>query len=220
MAGGLIFDAVTHAYVKDGRPVWQSVTQVLERAGLFEWMRSIPEPVISRARQRGKTVHTAIHYFNENDLDLDDFREHYPALVGYLEGWRLFCERERFVAVLNEHRLYSARYDLAGTLDCLGLLNGQAALVDFATGDPLDVAKDLQTAAYLLLAREWASEDAALDAFLSAHPVVRRYAVQLRPDCTIRVEPFVDPADSRHFLTLVEAQRIVDEHAHARMEVI
>jgi hypothetical protein len=219
MTGGLTFDAATHTYRKDGRPAWQSVTQVLKRAGLFDWMVAVPEPLLTRARLRGTAVHAAIHYWNENDFDLDDFRDRYPDIAGYVDAWVAFCAQQPFVPALCEYWIYSARYDLAGTIDCLGTLAGQAALVDFATGDPADVAKHLQTAAYLLVAREWATEDPALEAFFAAHPVVRRYAVQLRPDGTYRLNPYSDPADTRHFLALVEAQRIVDSYRRTQQEV-
>jgi hypothetical protein len=108
--------------------------------------------------------------------------------------------------VLNEHRVYSDRFEVAGTIDCLGLLDGQAVLLDFATGRPQDVCKDLQTAGYLALALEWQEEDVPLAAFLSAHKVVRRYAVQLRASGTFVVS-YADPRDHA-FRTLVRAQRM------------
>ena len=111
--------------------------------------------------------------------------------------------------VLNEVRVASRRHAVAGTLDCLGTLDGLAVLLDFKTGRPDDVAADLQTAAYHALAAEWAEDDDAIARFLAAHPVMRRFAVQLRKDATFRIEAYTSPTDYREFLTLVAAQQIV-----------
>jgi len=53
------------------------------------------------------------------------------------------------MAPLCEVRVFSRRHHFAGTLDVLGLWHGAGALGDYKTGDPNDVAADLQTAAYL-----------------------------------------------------------------------
>jgi hypothetical protein len=101
---------------------------------------------------------------------------------------------------------------VAGTLDCLGELDDEAVLLDYATGHPLDVSKDYQLAAYHLLMHDWAVEpeaDPRLVAFLARHELVRRYGVALKKDGTFSLHPYGDPADFRKFLTLVEAQRIV-----------
>jgi hypothetical protein len=90
------------------------------------------------------------------------------------------------------------------------------ALLDFA-GDPADAAKDLQTAGYLALALEWQADDPALAAFLAAHPVIRRYALQLRADGSFRVESYTNPRDVSHFLALAHAQQIVMMRRRASM---
>jgi len=212
----LHFDAPTHQYTLDDRPVWRSVTGVLKAAGLIDFS-GVPEHVLESARYRGTVVHQAIHYFNERDLDLDGFRADFPQYAGYVDAWIRFCAVRDFTPTLSEHRLASRRLDLAGTLDCLGTLDGRAALIDFATGDPGAVAKDLQTAAYLLLAREWAPEDPALALYLDRYPVIGRYAVRLNANGTCAIEQYTNPADTRHFVALVEAQRVVA--ARGRVEV-
>ena len=214
--GSLAFDAPSHTYTLDEQPVWRSVTGVLKAAGLVDFA-GVPGGVLEAARTRGTIVHQAIHFYNERDLDLAAFGADFPDYAGYLEAWITFCQAREFQPVLNEHRVASRRLNLAGTIDCLGVLDGRAALIDFATGDPANVAKDLQTAGYLLLAREWAPEDPAIALFLEAHPVVSRYAVQLRADGRCSIEAYTDPTDTRSFLALVEAQRVVA--ARGRVEV-
>jgi hypothetical protein len=218
MSTGLSFDADTHTYFLDGRAVPRSVTGVLKAAGLIDFS-AIPGPILDAARRRGTVVHQAVHYFNERDLDLAQFETDFPAYMPYVTAWIKFTTQRSFVPVLCEYRVVSRRHEVAGTIDCLGLLDGVAVLLDFATGDPGDVAKDLQTAAYLALAFEWADEDPALAAFIRAYPAVRRYGVALRGDGSFALAPYLDPLDLRHFLTLVEAQRIVEARRRARSGV-
>lgn len=210
MTRGLVFHTDPHQYELDGELV-PSVTQVLTRAGLIDFS-SVPSHVREAALERGRVVHQAIHYLNERDLDVDGFRASFPHYLGYLEAWGSFCAQRSFTAVLNETRVASRRHRIAGTLDCLGVLDGVAVLLDFKTGRPGDVAADLQTAAYLALALEWAEDgdDQGLRDFLARYPVVRRYGVQLLPTGSFRVEAYANPTDWRDFATILVAQQIVD----------
>ena len=211
----LNFFAPDHTYELDGVRV-PSVTGVLQRAGLIDFS-NVPPSILAAALERGRVVHQAIHFWNERDLDVADFDRKFPECAPYLHGWINFTEQRRFVPVLNECRVASRRHQVAGTLDCLGLLDGTAVLIDFKTGRPQDVAADLQTAAYHALAVEWAEEDDTIARFLADHPVVRRFAVQLRKDATFRIEAYADPRDFREFLTLVAAQQIVARRGRAEV---
>jgi hypothetical protein len=204
----LDFDPVAHRYTLDGVDVPISVTGVLKAAGLIDFS-TIPADVLARAQTRGTVVHQAVHYFNEHDLDLDAFVADFPDLAGYVQAWIRFCAQRNFEAVLCEHRVASRKYQIAGTVDCFGLLDGRAVLLDFATGDPAHCAKPLQTAAYLCLAHEWAAEDPALVSFITRHVVVRRYGVRLKADASFTLEAYADPGDLREFLTLHAAYSIV-----------
>lgn len=214
---GLTFEPIAHRYELDGVVV-PSVTGILRASGLIDFSR-IPPSILEAARERGTVVHQAIAYYNEQDLDVEQFRKDFPDYAGYIDGWISFCEQRRFKAHLTEHRVASRRRRVAGTADCFGELDGVGVLLDYATGRPQDVGKNLQTAAYHMLALEWASEDDALARFIATYPVIRRYAVGLRRDGTFRLEPYADPLDARKFTTLVEAQRIVAEHRGEWREV-
>jgi hypothetical protein len=205
---GLAFEPATHTYELDGVIV-PSVTGILQASDLIDFS-SVPPSVLDRARLRGSAVHQAIHYYNERDLDVDRFCLEFPAFGPYLRAWIAFTEQRKFVPKLNEHRVASRVHQVAGTIDCLGVLDGHGALLDFATGRPEDVSKDLQTAGYHLLAREWASEDPELHKFFVLHGLVlRRYAVALKRDGSFSVHAYADPSDARTFIVLVEAQRII-----------
>ncbi len=206
--GALTFYPESHVYELDGVRV-PSVTGILKASGLIDFSK-IPSAVLEAARLRGTLVHAAIHYYNDRDFDVDEFSRDWPTYAPYLQAWISFCEQRKFTPVLNEHRVASRRYQVAGTLDCLGILDGVAVLLDFATGRPEDCSKDLQTSAYLAFAMEWVSDDQALAEFFLEHPYVKRYAVALRKDATFRLEPYSDPGDFRKFATLVEARRIVE----------
>jgi hypothetical protein len=208
---GLTFDPERHEYFFHGVKVWRSVTGVLQHAGAIDFS-GIPTFVLDRARERGSTVHQAIHYLNEGDLNVLEFRSDFPDYTGYLDAWISFRHQRRFVPVLNEHRIYSRRHDVAGTIDCLGWIDGhQAALLDFATGRPEDVAKHWQTAGYLSIAMEWAPDDPDIAAFLASAKAcgVKRFAVALRRDGTFQIEPYAAPRELREWETLVQAQRLV-----------
>jgi PD-(D/E)XK nuclease superfamily len=214
---GLEFIADTHTYLLDGQKV-QSVTGILKASGLIDFSK-IPPFILEKARDRGSIVHAAIHAALDRDLDRASFDRDFPEYVPYLDAWSAFCEQRRFVPVLTEHRLASRRLRVAGTLDSLGLLDGSPVLLDWKSGRAEDCAADLQLAGYHGLALEWASEDAALAAFFHDHPVVKRYAVQLRKDGTFRVEAYTDVADFRKFKVLVEAQQIIAAHRGSWIEL-
>jgi hypothetical protein len=207
---GLDFDPAHHIYRLDGERL-PSVTGVLKFGGLVNFDH-IPPGYAAAARYRGTVVHRAIHLYNEHDLDVDAFRADFPQYAGYLDAWLDFCVKRRFEPLVSEHRVVSRRHRVCGTLDALGLLDHRAVLLDFKTGKADDVAADLQTAAYLLLALESSLEDETLQTFFTDHPVVRRYAVQLRKNGTFVVEPFTEVTDTREFIALTAAFHIVAKH--------
>jgi len=140
----LDFDPEAHVYRLDGVAV-PSVTQVLRQTG-YVTLEGVPEGVLEEARARGRRVHRALHFLLEGDLDL--------ATVdvgdrGYLESAQAYLAQDvRRVAAI-EQRVHSTRYGCAGTLDLLAVhVDGYPSIDDFKTGEPTDVAADLQTAAY------------------------------------------------------------------------
>src|SRR6185436_17565531 len=132
----LTFDDATHTYTLDGVIV-PSVTGILKASGLIDFT-GIPESILEAARVRGTTVHQAIAFYNDGDLDLELFEHDFPDYVGYLEGWLSFCRQRNFTPILNECRIASRRHQIARTIDCLGELDGEAVLIDYATGRPQD----------------------------------------------------------------------------------
>lgn len=223
----LAFDREQHAYTLHGVRV-PSVTGILKAQGLIQ-LDHIPSFVLERARKRGSDVHALLHYFNEGDLDTGDVDpwdlsrldpvvlqamdlgsvDH--AYVGYIAGWQHFLRQRNFQILLCEHRIASRRHRVAGTLDCLGILDDEGALIDFKTGDPDDVAADLQTAAYLGISYEWSELDAKLKDILDTLKTIRRYSVRLRRDGKFTVERYDNPRDYTDFCTLTAAYHLAVE---------
>jgi len=210
--GALTFDAGPHVYTLDGVRV-RSVTQNLRKVGLINF-DGIPPAILEAAQLRGTRVHQAIHYYNEHDLDVAAFNLEFPALAGYLQSWIGLMESGRFVTHFCEHRLACRRPRFAGTLDWLGTVDGHAAIIDFATGHPADAAKHLQTAAYVMAAREWAHElgEEQLREFIDAHPFIARYSVRLNKAGTLpTLQPYRDPRDYTVFRLIADTIAVVDE---------
>jgi hypothetical protein len=97
----IVFDELTHTYTMEGER-WPSVTGVLQRAGLIDFS-DIPGPIMAAALDRGSAVHRAIHYYNENALDVDDFARTFPAYWPYVCAWLSFLDDSKFeVATVDQ----------------------------------------------------------------------------------------------------------------------
>jgi len=90
----LVFDEPSHTYTLDGERL-PSVTQILQRAGAIDFDH-IPPTIREQALARGTAVHRAVHYFNENDLDVDDFRSSFLEYWPYLAAWIKFLDTSGF----------------------------------------------------------------------------------------------------------------------------
>jgi hypothetical protein len=208
----LLLDRATHTYT-DGTPQpLRSATQIINHVGLTPFA-SVPLSILDPARERGSAVHQAVHYYNERDLDLAAFYAANPDLAGYVASWVTLDATGRLQPVLCEHRIANDVPRYAGTLDFLGMFDGAAALLDYATGDPDDACKHLQTAAYVLAARAWAEQpgEDVLRAFLGAHPYVARYSVRLHADGALpTLTRYDDPRDYTRWLAIATAINIID----------
>jgi hypothetical protein len=215
----LQFDAADHVYRLNGVVV-PSVTQVLRAAGYVDFYRDLTRKIaegelsagdglyaliqrgrrLIEARERGQRVHNAIHFLLEDDLDDASIDE---ETRGYLESGKQYLDAYVAKVYRAEFRVYSLRYGCAGTMDLLGVhADGHCSIWDWKSGNPDDVAADLQLAAYLGFAREMAADDPELAAQLkSCGALIRRRSVRLYRDGRIAKEtPYADPRDFTHFL--------------------
>jgi hypothetical protein len=88
------FDPVPHTYTLAGERL-PSVTQVLQASGIVDFSH-VPQPILLAARDRGSAVHQAVHYYNEDDINLDAFRDEFPEYWPYLAAWIAFREQSGF----------------------------------------------------------------------------------------------------------------------------
>jgi hypothetical protein len=209
----LTFDEPRHAYTLAGRPV-RSVTNLLHKVNLTNFDH-VPPSILEAARIRGTVVHKAVHFFNERDLDVRDFMQSFPEYAGYLQSWIALMDTGRLQTFLCEQRVANFAPRYAGTFDWLGIFDGQATLIDFATGHPDDAAKHLQTAAYVLASRAWSHLPGyeKLKAFHDDHPYIQRFAVRLdRHGGLPQLTAYRDPRDFSVFMLIAEAVNAVDEY--------
>lgn len=207
----LTFDDATHTYELDGAVV-PSVTQILRASGVVDFS-AVPGDTLAAALDRGTAVHRALHYHAEGDFDVDGFYREFPEYAGYLRSGVLLLDSSRVRTVLCERRVASRKHRFAGTIDWLGYIDGQAAILDWSTGDARDAGKNWQTGAYHCAALEWADVDPQLGAFVKANASIARFSVRLRKDGALpSVTPYRDPRDLTEFLTLLSARRIVEVH--------
>jgi hypothetical protein len=127
------FDETTHVYTVAGvqRP---SVTQILKDAGLIDTTWYTDE-----ARERGKAVHFATQFLDEDDLEWDTVL---PKYRGYVEAWERFKQESHFQIgrdsednLLIEYRLFHPVSGYCGMLDRLGTIGTAEYLLDIKTGE-------------------------------------------------------------------------------------
>jgi len=133
------FDAETHTYTIDGRPV-PSFTQVARdlipgwSAG--EWYM-----------QRGTAVHACAAMIARGETFTCD-----PRIDGQVRACRRFFEEVRPIPLLIETPVYSLQYRYAGTLDLLCVIKGKYVVLDWKA--QLTDAVPIQCAAYAIAATE------------------------------------------------------------------
>jgi hypothetical protein len=191
----LQFDEEKHEYRHDGRVV-PSVTQILKPLSEAEY-RGVNRDVLDAAAQRGKAVHKMIELDLRDDLDVDSLPD---ELQPYYTAWQNFRNLSGFECLLSEARVYSPRYNYAGTLDLFGRLNGDAALIDAKRTVVVPRSVGPQTAGYEQALR-WNYPDLVSKCVNGpGEGCINRYALHLRADGSWRLVPQKDPNDARVFL--------------------
>lgn len=204
----LAFDSASHVYTLNGVTV-PSVTGVLKASGYIS-LTGIPSSVLEHARDRGQRVHAALHYLFEDDLDLDTIDE---EVAGYLASAQQYLNAYVQRVYRAEMRVWSHRHGYAGTLDILALhQNNRLFVGDFKTGDPADVAADLQTSAYLGALLEMGAQDHELSEQMRAHgAVVERRSIRLFRDGRMARETLY--TDLRDYAVFLNALTLVHHQA-------
>jgi hypothetical protein len=143
-SGELKFNEETHTYFV-GERIVPSVTQIIG---------AVLQPSYRFATAwhmaRGKALHSAIELDSCDTLDMTSLDE---AIAGRFKAYQNFLEDSKADIFTSEVRLYSARYNFAGTFDAiLSYRIGKKGICDWKS--TASAAADLQIAAYRILAIE------------------------------------------------------------------
>lgn len=162
----------SHVYRVGGQSL-VSVTQAIKIAGLM----GDTSLYTDQARDRGTAVHSMVEYFDQGDLELDTLD---PALMGYLDAYRLFLADYEPEWQLIEAQRADTTLRYAGTVDRAGMLKGikHPVVLDVKSGSP-EAWHPIQLSAYKhLVAMELAAA------------LIVRFALYLSADGRYRLEPF------------------------------
>lgn len=175
----LSFDPETHIYQYKNKVV-PSVTQILQAVGIIDYSR-IDNNILETAMQRGKDVHLATQFLDENDLNWATVGE---DIKGYVTAYQKFIEISGFKPEKIETAVVHLEYKYAGTLDRVGTLDGHSVILDIKTGS-MPAWTGIQLAAYA--------------ACLSGS--YQRVGLQLNQDGTFKITTFTNPNDFNLFLS-------------------
>lgn len=129
----------SHFY-KVGDEWYPSVTSVLQTInkgyGYNEWLKSVghnADIILKKAQESGSKIHAAVESLILGDsLNAMDFEE---------QEWIKLCDFSNWykdldiVTEFTELEVYSKELKIAGTLDWIGLINGERWILDFKSGN-------------------------------------------------------------------------------------
>ena len=188
----LTFDESSHTYRWNGEIV-PGVTSILRPLCNFDFVK--PD-VLAAASAFGTAVHRTCELSDRDDLDEDRLD---PALLPYLVQWRKFCADYGCEWQWIEAPFYNQTMRYAGTVDRIGTVGGERAVLDIKTSASLYPTVGPQTAAY---AR-------AFDPVGGAS--LRRYGLRLDAD-GYELKPYTNPADWSVFCSLITLGNWCAEH--------
>lgn len=192
----ITFNPCLHEYRKMVGGIFvPSVTQILGAAGLAPDFSLVNQEVLEYKRNLGTQVHAATALD-----DRDDLGEYDSRIDGYVQAWRQFRAVFRFEADVVERMVYCPKYGFAGTLDRMGILQGNNALLDIKTGNASEGYVGPQTAAYLV----------ALTG--NERLTMPRFMVRLFDDGTYKLTPLKNKMDWQIFLNCLNLYRWKVQH--------
>jgi hypothetical protein len=179
----LTFDEATHTYRWNGEVV-PGVTSILRPLCSFDFVKS---DVLAAASAFGTAVHRACELDDRNALDEEALD---PELVPYLEQWRRFCADFECEWEWIEAPFYHRTMRYAGTVDRIGKVKRERAVLDIKTSASLYPSVGPQTAAY---ARAYDPDTGQS---------LKRYGLRLHPT-GYELRPYTNPADWSVFCSLI-----------------
>jgi len=184
---GLRLDLDTHTYYLHDEVV-PGVTTVLQPITDYS---DIDPDVLAYKSALGTAVHYATELYDKDILDFDSLD---APLISYVNAWIKFRDDTGFIVELNEHVVYHKRYHYSGMLDRVGLLNGERGVFDIKCVVTLAPHVGVQLAAY---------QEAENSNRKKLDQIKNRFAIQLKPDGTYRLQPYRERTDFSVFTSLL-----------------
>lgn len=188
------FDEEKHRYTTESGLRLPSVTQILHPISLSLYEGVDPETLQLKA-ELGSAVHSCIEYLIEDDLDESSIDLSWKP---YIDAWKYWRSVYQPNFLHTELRLGCELF--CGTVDCICEIAGDFYVIDWKTTDKLMKTVGPQTAAYELLARDYAKSQSML----------HRAALQLKPNGQFVFERYSDVNDYAIFEHLL----IVNQWMH------
>jgi hypothetical protein len=188
----LTFEAESHTYRWNGEVV-PGVTSILRPLCSFDFVK--PD-VLAAASAFGSATHRACELSDRGDLDEASLD---PALAPYLAQWRKFCADYACEWEWIEAPFFHNTMRYAGTVDRIGKVKGERAVLDIKTSASLYPSVGPQTAAY---AR---AHDPTTGQLL------KRYGLRLSAT-GYELKPYTDPADWSVFCSLITLRNWSAQH--------
>jgi hypothetical protein len=194
----LTFDESSHRYRWNGEPV-PNVTSVL--APLVNYNK-VPWQTLERARQEGVAIHKTIELYLLCDLDENTLPD---WLRPRLDAFKRFERESGFGATSPEQRVFHPAHQYAGTLDAVGMMNGERCIIDIKRSLFAGPVIGLQTAAYQEAANAQHSRK-------GASRIKRRYALLLNANGKYKLQEYDDKNDFAVFLAMLTTKRWRETH--------
>lgn len=193
-----VLEEDTHTYFLNGKVI-PGVTTMISDAKLVD-LDQIPPAVLEHKRNIGNAVHYATEL---HDLGVLDPASVHESIKPYFNAYLKFLAETDVQILEVENVVYHDTYQYAGKNDRVILLNGYRGVLDIKTTSILSAAVGVQTAAY---------KEALNCGRADADKVVTRFALQLRPDSTYRLEQFSDHSDFSTFLACLQVYNWKQKH--------
>jgi hypothetical protein len=181
----LVYRDLDHSYWVDGVRII-GVNEALNEAGLKDFS-GIPPDVLENARQRGIAVHSACHFHDEDDLDLESLS---PEIVPYVNAWARFKMEAGVEIVECETAHFHPGFGFAGRLDRVVIIGHKRGILDLKTYRP-DSMTGVQLSAYSMLVND--TENSTLPMY--------RWGLWLKNTGKYSLHEFTDTGDQQIFLS-------------------
>jgi len=155
----LCFDEEKHEYSVDGIKL-PSVTEIVSPFTFSKYR--VDAAVVNQAAYRGKIIHEVCAGYDMGAIDNE--QELAPDIAMYLKAWKDFCHDYRAEWLLIEQPMSCVRF--AGTVDRVGIIDGNPVVVDIKTTSSMDRASKIalccQLAGYTILVNDNTDYDISL----------------------------------------------------------